>query len=183
MLEQISGGSSMSLSIEERLRMIEDERAVLHTLYTYGHAIDYGWEEEFVNLWVESGELYWPGCGTMKGREEIRVAFRAHTHAPEYYHKHMVMSPLIKINGDQALADSMYLRVDAAPDSLRIVAFGRYRDVLSHCDDGSWRFISRRAESEGLRTVGIPFVTKADFGEPVEPCFTLPTENQRGNAI
>jgi hypothetical protein len=84
-------------SIEDRLRLLdervgklEDEREILHTMYTYGHAIDYGFESEFMNCWTENADLYW-GVAEYHGHQELRDVFRAHTHAPQAYHKHFLM--------------------------------------------------------------------------------------------
>ena len=47
-------------SMEERLRLLEDERAILETLYAYGHGLDYGLEDDFMVCWTEDAVLLWP---------------------------------------------------------------------------------------------------------------------------
>ena len=75
------------MSIEERLRRLEDEKAILDTLHAYGHHLDYGLEDAWIDCWTEDAVLDWPGRAFMRGHAELRVGFRAHSHAPGMYHK------------------------------------------------------------------------------------------------
>jgi ketosteroid isomerase-like protein len=135
-------------ALEARLRLLEDERAILRTLYAYGHAIDYGYEDEFADCWTEDAVLYWPWREPLAGRAAILEAFRAHTHAPERFHKHLLVEPRVRVEGDRATVESMYARLDAYEDGPKLRSFGRYLDVLVRCPDGRWRFEERRAENE-----------------------------------
>jgi ketosteroid isomerase-like protein len=138
-------------SVEERLALLEAEREILKTLHTYGHTLDHDLEEEFVDCWVENAVLHWPDPPfpePFRGRAGIREAFRGHTHAPAVYHKHIVVDPRIEIDGETATVESYYTRLDDGPNGPYIFSFGRYRDVLTRCDDGRWRFSERRALKE-----------------------------------
>src|SRR5688572_21180029 len=140
-------------NIEERLRRLEDKEAILETLHTYGHAIDYGYEDEFVDCWVADGVLDWPRRpAPFKGHEAIRGAFRAHTHAPNAYHKHFMVEPRIRIDGDRAEVQSLYARLDRFGGVPQVRGFGRYLDTMVRCPDGLWRFTYRKAESEASYT-------------------------------
>jgi ketosteroid isomerase-like protein len=142
----------MTQTTEERLQLLEDERAILRRLYTYGHSIDYGYEDEFVDCWVPDGVLYWPDPHPpYKGHDALREIFRKHTHAPDRFHKHMIVEPQIEIDGDRATADSMFTRLDDYPDGPAPSSYGRYRDKLVRCDDGKWRFVERLTEREASR--------------------------------
>ncbi|HEY4098624.1 MAG TPA: nuclear transport factor 2 family protein [Baekduia sp.] len=135
--------------IEARLRVLEDEREILATLSAYGHAIDYGDERAFLDCWSETAVLRWPWRAPIEGRAAIAAAFRAHTHAPEAYHKHMLMEPRITVAGDAATADSYYARMDRDDEGRPVLrSFGRYRDRLGRGPDGRWRFVERIAENE-----------------------------------
>ena len=134
-------------TLEERVRRLEDERDILQTLYTYGHAIDYGSEAQFLDCFTEEAELHW-GRESFRGREQIRKTFRAHTHAPTIYHKHFLVEPRVRIDGERATVESMFARLDSYPEGPRLLAFGRYLDVLVRCGDGRWRLTERRAEIE-----------------------------------
>lgn len=136
-------------TIEERLQRLEDEREILRTLYTYGHAIDYGYEEEFMDCWMEDVVLVYCAQGkTYKGRSAVARAFREHTHAPDAYHKHLLVEPRIRIDGNSATVVSMYARLDGLPEGPQLRSFGRYVDTLVRCTDGRWRLQERLAERE-----------------------------------
>jgi hypothetical protein len=139
------------VDIEARLQRLEDERAIMEVLYRYGHALDYGNEEAFMDCWHESTVLQWPGRAPIRGHAELRQAFRNHTHAPRHYHKHFVLEPLIDIAGDNATVTSMFARLDSYGQLPRIRAFGRYLDKFVRCADAKWRMIERIAEREVWR--------------------------------
>ena len=43
--------------IEQRLRKLEDEKAILDTLYAYGHHLDAGLEDAWIDCWTEDAVL------------------------------------------------------------------------------------------------------------------------------
>jgi ketosteroid isomerase-like protein len=134
-------------TVEERLRALEDERAILDRLYAYGHALDYGDRDAWIDSWLENAHLQWPET-SYAGREAIAGAFDAHTHAPAVFHKHVLVEPRVTVDGDSALASSYFMRVDHSPSGPVVRSFGRYRDVLQRCEDGAWRFAERRTDLE-----------------------------------
>lgn len=104
---RVVADGSPDASLTERLRLLEDERAIQRTLDAYGYAIDYGLEDEYRDCWLEDAVLEWPTRSTpMRGLGEILAAFRAHTHAPDTYHKHLLLHPRIRIEGDTATVES-----------------------------------------------------------------------------
>lgn len=138
-------------SLEDRLRRLEDEQGILDALYGYGHNLDYGHEDAWIDCWTEDAVLDWPGRALMRGHAELRAGFRNHTHAPAAYHKHLVVEPRITIEGDRATVFSYYARLDRYTEGPKIRAFGRYRDVLVRCADGKWRIKERFPEIESIR--------------------------------
>jgi ketosteroid isomerase-like protein len=147
-------GSPMDHTLEQRIQLIEDERAILHTLYTYGHGIDYGLEDEYADIWTEDAVLHWPAREPLIGREAIVEAFHNHTHAPDKFHKHVIVEPRIVIDGDRATSDCYFARLDDYETGPQIRSFGRYRDILARGDDGRWRLVERRCEREARRRSG-----------------------------
>jgi ketosteroid isomerase-like protein len=133
--------------VRARLRRLEDERAILARMHTYGHALDYGLRETWLDCWTEDALLEWPH-GTFSGRAEIGRAFDEHTHAPEAFHKHVVVDPLIELDGDRARVDSYFARLDHRTAGPIVRSMGRYRDLLLRCHDGEWRLQERRTELE-----------------------------------
>jgi ketosteroid isomerase-like protein len=136
-------------SLEERLRLLEDERAILDRLYAYGHSLDYGRRDEWLDCWTEDAVLAWPH-ETFTGREAIGRAFDGHSHAPEAFHKHLLVEPRVRVSGDSATAESYFARLNDAPGGPVVRSFGRYLDVLVRCADGAWRIRERRLERESL---------------------------------
>ena len=96
-------------SIEERLKVLEDRRAILRTLHNYGHTLDYGDEAGFMDCWTEDAFLGWSMIpGGLKGHARIREGFHIHTHAPQAWHKHMLAEPRITLSGDTAAVQSYF---------------------------------------------------------------------------
>jgi len=135
--------------LEKRLQALEDERSILDTLYRYGHSIDYGWRAEWLDCWTPDAVLVWPHH-TFTGLEEIGQAFDDHSHAPEAFHKHLLIEPRVKLAGDNATADSYFARLNNSPEGPVTRSFGRYRDRLVRCQDGQWRMEHRVCERESL---------------------------------
>lgn len=153
--------------LERRLQLLEDRQAILETLYRYGHALDYGLEEQFLDCFTDDASWDTEPMSEVVRAEQLRVGrlpaghvgrselhgfVQRHTNAPDHWHKHLVVDPLIELDGDTARVTSYFLRVDADPHTsgAHIRASGRYRDELLRCDDGRWRIISRKAETEAF---------------------------------
>ena len=142
-----------------RLQVLEDERAILATLYQYGHSMDYGPDADFVDCFTEDG--VWDvrmrrspnGAFACRGRAEITASLETQTsaRAPALYAKHLLVEPRIVLEGDAASVESYFVRIeprDAGPTL--IVASGRYLDQLIRCGDGRWRFTQRIAEIDDM---------------------------------
>jgi hypothetical protein len=150
----------MTASLEERLRLLEDERAILQQLAAYAHSLDYGLEAEWLDVWTDDAEMIysWEAANTMvdsgrtdfhhTGKGEIAEFFHRHTHSPDVYHKHFLVEPRITVDGDRASVTSYFSRIDRDADGPRMTSFGRYVDVFVRCPDGRWRIRERRGEIE-----------------------------------
>ena len=147
-----------------RLALLEDERAILRTLHAYGHAIDYGDEAAWVDCFAEDGvfdvraRLPHQPNRLIQGRDELRAFISGHTRAPELWHKHLLIEPIIEVDGDSATCVSYLAVVMEQEDEPVLRVFGRYRDRLVRCPDGRWRFLERVAEVESMRRGLPPFV-------------------------
>ena len=145
-----------SPSLADRVQRLEDEREVVATLYQYAHTLDYGPEAEFLDCFVADGVWERVRAGradpprTFSGREELVRFFRdpKRGRAPDVYFKHLLIEPLITFEGDEARVVSFFVRLQEHPDGPYVYAFGRYRDRMRRCEDGRWRIVSRRAETE-----------------------------------
>ena len=156
-----------------RLQALEAERGVRATLYRYGHALDYGAEDDWVDCFAaqahyEVRERGGAGTATVRsydGLDQLAAFAARHTRAPERFHKHLVADPVIAVNGDRATAVS-YFVLDDVDGEPSVYAFGRYRDELVHCTDGRWRFAVRIAEVESRGARRAPRRRAAE----AEPC-------------
>jgi ketosteroid isomerase-like protein len=135
--------------LERRVRELEDERAILDTLYAYAHALDYGDRDEWIDCWTEDAELTWPHT-TFHGVAEITQAYDDHSHAPQSFHKHVLVEPRVRIDGDRATVASYFARVNNSHHGPVTRSFGRYLDVLARESDGRWRIRQRVAERESI---------------------------------
>lgn len=140
-------------SVEERLQVLEDEREILRTMHQYGHALDYGDIEKFLDCWFEDAvresvsksRREFAGH-VKKGHEALREFIVSHTTGEIY--KHLVVDPLISVDGDSASVDSYFVMLNEHPEGPYVRAMGRYRDKLARDTDGRWRFTERISELE-----------------------------------
>lgn len=147
--------------IEARLALLEDERSILRTLHTYGHTIDSGDEASWLDCftydgvfgaWIERPEEPW---FRVAGRAELAAFIAEHTRPPDPAHKHLLIEPLIAVDGSVATCVAYFavLMHHGGEPILRV--FGRYHDRLARGDDGSWRFSERIAEIQSMKP-GLP---------------------------
>ena len=143
--------------LRDQLARLQDEKAIVAVLYRYGDALDHGDREEFLGCFTADADYtvrmrIEPSSGFgYQGHEELTGYFDGHTHAPNAFHKHVTVNPLIDVHGAQADAQSYFLRVDSlAAGPAVVVAAGRYIDRFERGADGHWRIRSRRCEVENL---------------------------------
>ncbi len=74
--------------LTERLARLEDERAIVATLYAYGTALDYGDRQMFLDCFTPDADyvvdmrIGAEGGFEFHGHDELRGYFDGHTHAP-----------------------------------------------------------------------------------------------------
>jgi SnoaL-like domain len=140
---------------------IADERAILRVLYSYCHAIDYGEEARWLALFTADGIFHVDmprGLPPLHcaGQQELAAFISAHPRAPAALHKHLLLNPLIDLQGDEARVASyfqMLLEIDGIPETY---CFGRYLDKLVRSKSGLWQFRERIAQVQSMRTDGFP---------------------------
>lgn len=151
----------------DRLDRLEDEAAILDTLYRYGQTLDHGPYSDWVDCFTE--EAIWTtrrhahllaGAAEhhVQGRAALAELVAGFPHPPEAYHKHMLIGPRVDLHGDRCHTTSYFLAVSAHQTGPYILAFGRYLDRLVRCPDGRWRFEERIAEIDGTHPLREPNV-------------------------
>ncbi len=129
---------------------------ILRTMYRYTRALDYGLEDEWLDVFTPDAtyDTILPDGSyfvKLKGHDELRSFLGGYPHPPDSYQKHITVSPIIEVDGDEATADSGFVFLTRAADGVtpRMTAFGRYRDRL-RCTDGVWRFSERICDTEAV---------------------------------
>jgi 3-phenylpropionate/cinnamic acid dioxygenase small subunit len=150
-------------ALEKRLKLLEEEQAILSTLYTYAHTIDYGLKAQWLDCFAEDAVYRVQAFGVtlpdlfgiaqpttgLKGRAALSAYIAKHTNAPEMWHKHCLVEPIIKLEGDnKASVESYFARLDEDQNGAYVLAFGRYHDQMVKSPDGKWRFKERICEIE-----------------------------------
>jgi SnoaL-like domain/Enoyl-CoA hydratase/isomerase len=128
---------------ELRLRQLEDQHEILELLHRYCHDLDFGLLDDLSELWLDDGELHWPGQPPHVGHEAILAAAGR---LPAGQQLHLGIDPLIVIDGDDARVTSYFVRVAEVDGRPATASFGRYRDELRRDVDGHWRFARRHTE-------------------------------------
>jgi hypothetical protein len=137
------------MTLEDRLARLEAEAAILRTLHRYGHAIDAGDEAAWVDLFSPDGEFQVRGPGveyTISGRAELLRFIARHSRRPEAFHEHVVVQPVISVDGERATCVSRFFVIVMDGERPVVRTFGTYRDSLLRGADGVWRFVVRRPE-------------------------------------
>ncbi len=150
--------------LEARLDRLEAEREIVRTLHRYAHSIDYGDEEAWLDCFTEEGAFDIRSHAhqlkrLVSGRDELRAFIAGHTRAPERWHKHLLVEPLVDVTGPDTATCRSYLAVVMDHEDVPVLrVFGRYVDQLERGADGRWRFRERVAEIESMRADLPPFV-------------------------
>jgi hypothetical protein len=152
--------------LEARVTRLEHEREILRTLHAYAHAIDYGDDEGWVDCFTANGVFDVRGARQYLfcGHDELRHFIARHTRAPAAWHKHLMVEPLVKLDGDSATCSSYFTLLRDAGGVPAVGAFGRYKDQLVAESDGRWRFAERVAEVEVWRDDLPPLVARTANG-------------------
>jgi len=160
-------------TLEARVQVLEDEKAILRTMLQYAHAEDQVDPESFMDCFTEDGVWWstvdgpWAGTGGSRheGREELG-RWHASSHAagrarpgPHGKGKHYLVGPDIRVDGDRATAESYHLSVTASADGPKMGTMGRYLDVFVRCPDGRWRMTHRQLVREGASVEGMKRTT------------------------
>ena len=133
-----------------RLRLVEDERAVLATLYSYHHALGNHDREGWLNCFSsdavlratgpDGGQLYELIGQAALGQWYDRRALKW----PVGSEGHAYVNPRIRIDGDRADASGFFITMSMGKGALVLRSTGEYSDRLVRCSDKAWRIIERR---------------------------------------
>lgn len=138
-------------ALEERVRTLEDERAVARLVTSYGPAVDRGDAAAAAALWVEDGEYDAEGPGRMAGRSAIEAMVAGEGHQSMVPGcAHLNGPSVVRIDGDEAVAigySSVY-RTDDGRHRLFRMAANRWELVRTADGWRAQRRVNRRLGSE-----------------------------------
>jgi ketosteroid isomerase-like protein len=135
---------------EARLRRLEDLEEIRQLFVDYGHLLDLGDYAAYAQLFAEDGELLLGPLGRAKGRREIETMMARVGGGGSF---HLITSPIVTLDGDQALARVMWTVMNRAEDGTPFVGMvGHHEDELVR-EAGRWRFRRRRGFVEIPSTV------------------------------
>ncbi len=147
-----AGSSGAALSIEDRLRALEDEREIRELIIRYAQHLDARDHKGYAELFARDGR--WSGrMGDAVGPEAIeKMLVEGLGPTPEGFRNtknfHLMSNILIEIDGDKAKAESRLVYFartkDARPGPMLA---GRYFDEFVR-EDGRWRFKFRQVLGE-----------------------------------
>jgi SnoaL-like domain len=148
-------------SVIARIAALEAERDILRTMYRYGHAIDRGDEGGWLDCFTEDGVFaasserpHYPPF-RLEGRAALEDFIERHTRPPGLWHKHLLIEPLIELDGAEATARSYFVVLVEHEGRPVVRVFGRYADRLRRGADGRWRFAERLATIDSVMP-GLP---------------------------
>ena len=122
----------------------EDKDAIRELLAWYCFHFDAGRFDDWLNLFTEDGVFDVSGVGRFVGRTQLRAFLKnvpVANGVPTM--KHCVMNDIVRVDGDEATAQS-YVLVARHGERLELGVAGRYEDRLRRVD-GQWRFMERKA--------------------------------------
>jgi uncharacterized protein (TIGR02246 family) len=133
------------MSLEERLRAIEDREAIWALICELASCIDRRDFPGFAGLFSTDGALQTVLGPPSRGPAEIQAFLegaldRPAEHQGSYHH---VTNCVIAVDGDRATAESRWTNVGRDADDQPVVAMtGHYDDEFVR-EDGRWRFAAR----------------------------------------
>lgn len=130
--------------LESRLQRLEDLQEIQQLFVDYGHHLDAGDVAAYASLFAREGEILLGPLGRAKGPEAIRDLMARVLEGTVGDAYHVISSPRIELEGDEASSEVMWTVVRRGRDGQpQVTGLGRHRDRLVR-EDGRWRFLSRR---------------------------------------
>ena len=138
--------------MNDDLALLLDERAITRLLHRYAHAMDAGDEQAWVDAFTPDAvfDVVEVVGGRRVHREEGHgdlARYVASYPKPPRFRKHVVVDPVIEVDGDVARVEAYWLLLerDDADGRPVVAAFGHYHDRLVRVD-GGWRIAERHAD-------------------------------------
>jgi 3-phenylpropionate/cinnamic acid dioxygenase small subunit len=135
----------------------EDKLAVIELLYRYAELIDAG-DFDGVGALLSRATFGGSGPEGVSGAENIAKLFVATTRRyPDHGNmprtRHMVLNPIVDLDGDTAVSGSTFCVVQNTESvPLQPIVVGRYRDAFAR-DEAGWYFTERKVDIDMIGDV------------------------------
>ncbi len=127
------------------ITVLEEKEAIRDLMSAYCFHVDNGEFEKFAGLFTTDGIFESGPLGKLQGRKAIHDFIAAHVpragEGPA--RKHCTMNHMIRVNGNEAHADSYIVVLREADVGIIASLAGRYEDQIVK-EDGKWRFKVRK---------------------------------------
>jgi 3-phenylpropionate/cinnamic acid dioxygenase small subunit len=140
---------------QNEVRVVLDERSIVRTMHRYCRALDSGDQREWFDVFTEDAtyDTVLPDGSVfahLTTRDEFIAFLNAYPRQPATAPKHVIVDPIIEIDGDTARGESTFLFLNQSPGAPpRVMAWGRYVDEFRR-EDGVWRISARLCETEAV---------------------------------
>jgi 3-phenylpropionate/cinnamic acid dioxygenase small subunit len=138
------------------LDQLLEERAILRALHEYAHRMDYGDERGWVESFAPDAvfNVFRTPEGTTIHREDGEADLARYIAVypkPPQFRKHVVVDPIIEVDGDDATVRAYWLLLQRDDETGKpiLAAFGHYDDRLRK-EGGRWVIVDRQASVEAM---------------------------------
>lgn len=136
--------------------VLEEKEAIRELMSEYCFHVDNGEFEKFADLFTIDGIFETGVLGRLQGRQAIRDFIA--THVPRAgegpARKHCTMNHIIRVNGNEACADSYVVVVREVENGIIASLAGRYEDQLVK-ENAEWRFKVRKIHMDICGDLGL----------------------------
>ncbi|MBN1905284.1 MAG: nuclear transport factor 2 family protein [Deltaproteobacteria bacterium] len=142
--------SSETVSLEARLKRLEDREEIRGLLMDYGRFLDIRDFKSFSELFAETEGEWVGGFGSAKGSKAICELMERTIgkDAPISQSVHLFTNETIQVNGDRASAVTKWIFVvTGESDRPQPYFIGHYEDTMIR-ENGSWKFLRRVVHSD-----------------------------------
>jgi len=125
-------------NIESRLQHLEDVEAIKLLKANYCFGVDQRRLDDLADLFLEDAVWHMPGVGRFEGKAAIKEFFGELPEMMSFW-MHMVVNPLITVEGDEAQGRWYLLEPTTLKDGTAAWASGRYEQRYRR-SNGQWLF-------------------------------------------
>lgn len=128
------------ITIEERVQRMEDIEEIRHLFTAYAQYLDHSDYDAYAELFAISGQLDLGPAGQATGRAAIRALIEKLVQRRTAPVRHIISSPVIRLNGARATASVMWTMLSCSSDGRPAIDMvGHHEDIIVK-EDGVWKF-------------------------------------------